>query len=79
MSQYALRIPDSLMQAARDCAERDNSSMNQFFVIAIAEKIAALKTEQFFKEKAALADEEAYFQILSKVKNVAPIAEDAII
>lgn len=78
MSQYALRMPDSLMQAARDCAERDNTSMNQFFVVAIAEKIAALNTEQFFKDKAALADEQAYLQILAKVRNTSPIVGDEL-
>jgi hypothetical protein len=79
MSQYALRLPNSLMQAARDYAELDNVSMNQFFVVAIAEKIAALNTEQFFQKKAALADEEAYFQILAKVKNGVSFVEDTII
>jgi hypothetical protein len=53
--------------------------MNQFFVVAIAEKIAALNTEQFFQKKAALADEEAYFQILAKVKNGVSFVEDTII
>ena len=76
MSQYALRIPDSLMEAVRDCAENDNTSMNQFFVVAIAEKVAALKTEQFFKEKATLADEEAYLRVLAKVKDNPVIAGD---
>jgi hypothetical protein len=52
--------------------------MNQFFVVAIAEKIAALNTEQFFQEKAALADEKAYLQILAKIKNGVSLAEDTI-
>ncbi len=79
MSQYALRLPNSLMQAARDYAEHDNTSMNQFFVVAIAEKIAALNTAQFFQKKAALADEDAYFQILSKVKKGVSLSEDTIV
>jgi hypothetical protein len=67
------------MQAARDYAAHDNTSMNQFFVVAIAEKIAALNTEQFFQEKGALADETAYLQILAKVKDGVSLVEDTII
>jgi len=78
MRQYALRMPHSLMQAARDCAERDNTSMNQFFVVAIADKIAALTTDQFFKDKAALSAEQFYLQILAKDRNVSPIAGDEL-
>ena len=50
MSNYALRVPDSLFEVARKLAEADQTSMNQFFVTAIAEKISALETERFFKE-----------------------------
>lgn len=78
MSQYALRIPDSLMETARDYAKKDNTSMNQFFVIAISEKIAALKTEQFFKEKSALANEKSYLNVLAKVKDNPVIKGDEV-
>ena len=40
MSQYALRLPDSLMEAARKVAKRDSTSLNQLFLTAIAEKIS---------------------------------------
>jgi hypothetical protein len=78
MSQYALRIPDSLFEAAKQCAEEDNVSMNQFFVVAIAEKVAALKTAQYFKEKAKGADVQRYFEVLEKMKDVPPMPVDEI-
>jgi len=35
----ALRVPESLFEYARFVAEEEKASMNQFFVIAIAETI----------------------------------------
>lgn len=78
MSQYALRIPDSLLEAARSCAEEDHVSMNQFFVVAIAEKVAALKTEQFFQERGSRANVARYREILEKVRDVPPVAGDEV-
>ena len=48
MSQVALRLPDSLHQYAKQMAARDDASLNQFIVTAVAEKISALNTEAFF-------------------------------
>ena len=56
MSQYPLRLPKSLMEAARETADKEDVSMNQLFVTAIAEKLSALKTETFLQERAARAD-----------------------
>jgi predicted HicB family RNase H-like nuclease len=38
MSNFALRLPDSLFERARILAERDNCSLNQLFAVAIAER-----------------------------------------
>jgi hypothetical protein len=42
-SNYALRIPSSLMADLRAAAERDGVSMNGFIIQAVAEKVAALR------------------------------------
>ncbi|MEO8118452.1 MAG: hypothetical protein ABI606_03920 [Rhodoferax sp.] len=55
MSNYALRLPESLKQAAKRIAAADDTTMNQFFVVAIAEKISAMETAQFFEKRAALS------------------------
>lgn len=63
MANYALRLPDSLIDYVRRVAEEEHVSMNQFFVTAIAEKVSALKTEAYFKERrrhASLADFDAW-------------------
>lgn len=53
MSSYALRLPESLKQAAKRIAAADDTTMNQFFVVAIAEKICAMETAAFFEQRAA--------------------------
>ena len=40
MSSYALRLPESLKQAAKRIAAADDTTMNQFFVVAIDELLA---------------------------------------
>lgn len=42
-SNYALRVPASLMDDLRSAADRDGVSMNGFIVQAVAEKVAALR------------------------------------
>jgi uncharacterized protein (DUF1778 family) len=42
-SNYALRVPASLMEDLRTAADSDGVSMNGFIVQAIAEKVAALR------------------------------------
>lgn len=76
MSNYALRVPDSLLNAARRLAEVDNTSMNQFFVTAIAEKISAMETAKFFAQRGENADVDAYLAILGLAPDMAPVAGD---
>lgn len=60
MANYALRVPESLFEYARGVAEEEKVSMNQFFVTAIAEKVSALKTESYFRERIARGDDSAF-------------------
>ena len=70
MSQYALRVPDSLLARARKVASQDHTSINQFFVVAIAEKLASLESEKLFMEKRAeRANPKAVLAILDRVKD----------
>ena len=78
MSQYPLRLPNSLMEAARKAAGDEKTSMNQLFVTAIAEKLSALETETFLKQRAERADEEAYRKALAKVPDGPVEAADRI-
>jgi predicted HicB family RNase H-like nuclease len=49
MSTFALRLPDSLYAHARQLAEKDQASLNQFITVAVAEKVSAMQTAEFLR------------------------------
>lgn len=51
-SNYALRLPASLKKTAEATAREDGTTLNQFIVSAVAEKVAALKTAEYFAQRA---------------------------
>ncbi len=67
MSSYALRLPESLKLAAKRIAAQDDTTMNQFFVVAIAEKISAMEAEKFFAQRAARSSKAAADRAWGKV------------
>ncbi|MFI3179919.1 MAG: toxin-antitoxin system HicB family antitoxin [Methylococcales bacterium] len=76
MANYALRVPESLFSYARQVAEEEQVSMNQFFVCAIAEKVSALKTELYFKERQARGEPIAFDTWLGASPDVEAVARD---
>lgn len=51
MSTISVRLPDSLHSMAKALASQDNASMNQFIASAVAEKVSALATESYLRER----------------------------
>ena len=78
MSTFPLRLPVSMKAALEEIRERDGTSMNQFLVIAAAEKIAAMETERFFEERRRRADRKKFRRILNRRGGEPPRAEDSI-
>jgi hypothetical protein len=76
MSNYALRVPESLFGYVRKVAEEEQMSMNQFFVTAIAEKVAALKTEAYFRERAQRGDLKDFDAWLAASPDTVPMPGD---
>ena len=76
MSSYALRLPESLKRASKRIAAADDTTMNQFFVVAIAEKISAMETADFFQRRSAGASKAKADLAWAKVGNHNPVAED---
>lgn len=67
MSTISIRLPDSLHQMAKTIAAEDHVSMNQFIASAVAEKVSALTTESYLKERAARASAEKFRAALAAV------------
>lgn len=74
-STYPLRLPVSLKAAVERLSRRDGTSINQFVVVAVAEKIAAMTTEELFAERRARADLAAFDRIMNR-KDGAPSRPD---
>jgi hypothetical protein len=67
-----------LKEAVVKAAERDGISMNQFIMLAVAEKLAALETVRFFEERSDRADLERFRQILNRSGGEAPLPGDEV-
>jgi hypothetical protein len=78
MSIVQVQIPDSLQKSLSDLADRDGISIDQFISTAIAEKLSALMTENYLKDRAKRGDRAKYEVILAKVPDVEPEAYDKI-
>ena len=77
-SNYALRLPASLKREVEKVAHDDGTSLNQFIVTAVAEKLSALRTADFFEERRARADVEAALEIMQRKRGEMPRAGDEV-
>lgn len=75
-STYPLRLPSSLKAAVREVSRKDGTSINQFVSTAVAEKLSAMRTADFFAERGAEADIEAARRILRREGGEVPVPED---
>ena len=63
---YPLRLPRSLKEAVERLSRQDGTSINQFVVMATAEKVSALETARFFQDRKARADFKAFDRIMRR-------------
>jgi hypothetical protein len=75
-SNYALRLPASLKKTAEVVAREDGSTLNQFIVSAVAEKVSALKTAEYFNERARRGDKAKALRFLRRKGGEAPRTGD---
>jgi hypothetical protein len=78
VSNFALRIPPSLMEDVKALAARDDVSVNQFLVQAAAEKVASLKARGYLAERAARAKPGEFGRILGKAGSAEAIPGDEL-
>ena len=78
-SNYTLRLLASLKAEAEKMAEEDGTTLNQFINVAVAEKLAALRTARYFQERATRADLEAFDHFLEIAGDESPRRGDEIL
>ncbi|MBV9742901.1 MAG: toxin-antitoxin system HicB family antitoxin [Acidobacteriia bacterium] len=69
---YPLRLPRSLKEAVERLSREDQTSMNQFIVTAVAEKVSALRTARYFAERKTRVDFAAFDKIMRRRGGKAP-------
>jgi hypothetical protein len=76
MSTVSVRLPESIHNRVRVLAKREKVSINQLITTALAEKLSALDTEAYLKERAILGDRVKFEKALSKIADVEPEEHD---
>lgn len=78
-SNFALRLQPSLLEELRKAAGAEGVALNQLINVAVAEKVSALRTEEYFREKGCRADREETLRILGRAgKGNPPVTGDEI-
>jgi HicB family len=78
MSTLSLRLPESLHALARAVAKEEDISLNQLITLALAEKLSALKTGEYFERRAQGSSRAKFERALSQVKKRAPKEPDRL-
>ena len=73
VSTFSLRLPLSLKAAVEKLAATDGTSVNQFLVMAAAEKLTAMQTTKaFFAARKGVGDREAAIRFLTRAGGEPP-------
>ena len=72
MSAYALRLPASIKAEAEKIAREDGTSFNQFVASAVAEKVAAIRTLNYFAPFRARANLDEFDRIMQRKTGAPP-------
>jgi hypothetical protein len=78
MSALSLRLPESIHRHIREIAKKEGVSINQFISSAVSEKISALMTEDYLKDRSKRAKKEDFKKILTKVPRRKPVSGDEL-
>lgn len=65
-SNFALRLQDSLLKEAKLLSKSEGVPLNQFINVAVAEKISALRTVDYLRERAARGNIAEALEILQR-------------
>ena len=78
MGALSLRLPESIHRHIREIAKAEGVSINQLISSAITEKISALMTEDYLKNRADRANVKDMEALLNKVPDRKPMKGDEL-
>lgn len=78
-NNVALRLQASLLEEAKRVANAEGVALNQLINVAVAEKLSALRTEEYFRERSARANIERAKRILKRAgRGKPPVGGDEL-
>ncbi len=78
MSALSLRLPKSLHEQLKELAKEEGISVNQFVMLAVAEKVASISTLEYLNQRAKGGSREKLLAILNKAPDVEPDESDRL-
>jgi hypothetical protein len=78
MSNYPLRLPETLMDEARGMAKAQGVSINQFLATVIAERVGGLKALNHIRVRTARANTTEAQAVLALVPDRPPFEGDEL-
>lgn len=78
MSTLSLRLPNSLHEEIKKLARREGVSINQLVSTAVAEKLAALMTEEHLEKRVRRGSKQKFRRVLRKIRSRPPADEDRV-
>ena len=78
-SNYALRLLASLKAEAEKVAAEEGTTLNQFINVAVAEKLAVLRTARYFEERASRAKPGAFDRLMKTAGDEPPRLGDEVL
>ena len=66
-ANYALRLQVALKAEAEQIAKKEGTTLNQFINVAVAEKLSALRTKEYFQKRAKNGNVKAALKLLDRL------------
>jgi hypothetical protein len=71
-------LPKSLHEQLRELAQEDGISVNQFIMLAVAEKVASISTIEYLQKRAKRGSREKLLAVLDKAPDLEPDESDKL-
>ena len=78
MATISLRLPKNYHERLGELSSKQGISINQLITNAIGEKLSALDTEDYLRNRAKRAERSDFEAVMNKVKDMKPEKYDAL-
>jgi hypothetical protein len=72
MSALSLSLPNSLYEQLKKMAQADGISIDQFVMLAVAEKVASISTLDYLEQRSKRGSREKLLEVLNRAPDVEP-------